>query len=101
MAEKSWGELLASHSPELDKQNRNDQDFLNRDGALSSREKLLLAMALDSMANKPAGARGYGERAVKAGASKEQLLDVLTLVRMYAGRGALATGCEALRQFEG
>lgn len=100
MAEKSWGDLLREHSPELDKQNKDDFQYLSGDSSLSSREKFLLAMALDAMANKPLGARRYGEAAVKAGASKQQILDALTIVRMFAGRGALATGCEALRQFD-
>ena len=73
---------------------------MSRDTALSAREKLLLAMALDSVANKPAGARSYGEKAAQAGASKEQILESLKVLRMFAGRPALVTGCEALRQFE-
>lgn len=101
MAEKSWGELLHEHSAELDQQNKADTDFLNANTALSSREKLLMAMVLDAAATKPMGARGYGERAVKAGATKEQVLEALKVLRMFWGRPALATGTEALRQFEG
>lgn len=100
MADASWGELLHTHSPELERQNQADQEFLNRSSALSSREKLLLAMVLDAAANKPAGARSYGERAAQAGATKEQIIEALTLLRMFGGRPALVTGCEALRQFE-
>ncbi len=100
MVEKSWGELLRELSPELDNQNRGDLELLGRSSALSSREKLLIAMVLDAAANKPAGARSYGEKAVEAGATKEQILEALTVLRMFAGRPALATGCEALRQFE-
>ena len=70
------------------------------DSALSSREKFLVAMVLDAAANKPNGARSYGERAVKAGATKAQILDALTVLRMFWGRPALVTGTEALRQFE-
>ena len=100
MAEKSWGDILRDHAPDLDEQNRADRDFLGRPSALSAREKYLLALVLDSAANKPAGARSYGEKAVKAGATKEQVLDALRVLRMFAGRPALVTGCEALRQFD-
>lgn len=100
MAEKSWGELIRDHSPDLDKQNRTDLEYLARDTALGPREKYLPAMVLDSAANKPAGARSYAEKAVQAGASKEQILDALTVLRMFCGRPALATGTEALRQFD-
>jgi len=100
MADKGWMDLIRDHSPELDRQNKADQEFLNRDSALSSREKLLLAMVLDTAANKPNGARRYGEAAVKAGASKDQVLEALTIIRMFWGRPALVTGSEALKQFE-
>lgn len=100
MTDKSWGELLREHSPELDKQIGADLEFLSRSSALSSREKFLIAMVLDSVANRPAGTRSYSERAVQAGATKEQILEALTMLRMFGGRPALVTGTEALRQFE-
>jgi alkylhydroperoxidase/carboxymuconolactone decarboxylase family protein YurZ len=100
MAERNWGELLREHAPDLDAQNRSDLEFLDRATALSSREKLLMAMVLDAAATKPIGARNYGEQAVRAGASRDEVLDALRVLRMFAGRPALATGCEALRQFE-
>lgn len=101
MADKNWAELLREQAPDLDAQNRGDLEFLGSGSALSSREKFLIAMVLDAAANKPVGARNYGERAVQAGASKEQVLDALRILRMFAGRPALVTGCEALRQFDG
>jgi alkylhydroperoxidase/carboxymuconolactone decarboxylase family protein YurZ len=100
MPDKSWGELLREQAPDLDQQNRTDLEFLGSGSALSSREKFLIAMVLDAAANKPVGARSYGERAVQAGASRDQVLDALRVLRMFAGRPALVTGCEALRQFD-
>ncbi len=100
MADKGWGELLGAHAPDLDQLNRTDLEFLGSATGQSAREKYLIAMVLDAAANKPVGARAYGEKAVQAGASKDQVLDALRVLRMFAGRPALATGCEALRQFE-
>ena len=100
MAEKSWADILRDQAPDLDAQNKADLDFLGRSSALGPREKFLLALVLDSAANKPAGARTYGEKAVQAGATREQVLDALRVLRMFAGRPALVTGCEALRQFD-
>ncbi len=100
MADKGWGELLGNHAPDLDRENRKDLEFLNGASALDAREKCLIAMVLDAAAGKPVGARAYGEKAVQAGASKDQVLDALRILRMFAGRPALATGCEALRQFD-
>ncbi|HUX12228.1 MAG TPA: carboxymuconolactone decarboxylase family protein [Spirochaetia bacterium] len=100
MADRSWGDLLREHCADLNDQNVADAKFLGDDSALTSREKYLIAMLLDAAANKPVGARGYGEKAVQAGASKDQILDALRVLRMFAGRPALATACESLRQFE-
>ncbi len=100
MPDKSWGELLSTYSPGLEAQNRADHDFLATDGALSARERYLMAMLLDAVANRPRGADGYGRKAVESGATREQIVEALTVLRMFAGRPALATGCEALRQFE-
>ena len=100
MADKGWGELLGAHALDLDQQNRTDLEFLGSGSGLSAREKYLIAMVLGAAANKPVGARAYGEKAVQAGASKGQVLDALRILRIFAGRPALATGCEALRQFE-
>jgi alkylhydroperoxidase/carboxymuconolactone decarboxylase family protein YurZ len=100
MADKSWVDLLHEHAPELERQHKADMEFLGGNSALSSREKFLVAMVLDAAANKPNGVRSYGEKAVKAGATKAQVLDALTVLRMFWGRPALVTGTEALRQFE-
>jgi alkylhydroperoxidase/carboxymuconolactone decarboxylase family protein YurZ len=101
MADKTWADLVRDQSPELDRQNKADMEFLGSSSALSPREKLLIAMVLDAAANKPNGARIYGEKAVQAGATRQQVLDALTVLRMFWGRPALVTGAEALRQFDG
>lgn len=100
MADKTWVDLIHQHSPEMEQQHKADMEFLGSGTALSSREKLLIAMVLDAAANKPNGARLYGEKAVQAGATREQVLDALKVLRMFAGRPALVTGAEALRQFD-
>ena len=100
MADKGWAELLRDQAPDLDQLNRADLEFLGSSSALDSRVKFLLAMVLDAAANKPVGAKNYGEKAVQAGATQAQVLDALRILRMFAGRPALVTGCEALRQFD-
>ncbi|HET6449926.1 MAG TPA: carboxymuconolactone decarboxylase family protein [Spirochaetia bacterium] len=100
MADKGWIDLLHDHAPALEQQHRADMEFLGSATALSAREKMLIAMVLDAAANKPNGVRAYGERALKAGATKDQVLDALTVLRMFFGRPALVTGAEALRLFE-
>jgi alkylhydroperoxidase/carboxymuconolactone decarboxylase family protein YurZ len=97
MADKSWSELLAQYSPELTKQSQEDTAFIRSDSALPAWVKLLMAMQLDSIFNHPKGARSYGKQAVDHGATKEQVVEAIKILRMYGGRPAMATGAEALQ----
>ena len=45
MAEKSWGDILRDHAPDLDEQNRADLDFLGHSSALSARVARLSLIA--------------------------------------------------------
>ena len=97
MADKSWSELLAQHSPELTKQSQEDSAFMSSDSALPAWVKLLMAMQLDSVFNHPKGARSYGRTDCEHGATTEQVVEAIKILRMYAGRPAMATGAEALQ----
>jgi len=68
------------------------------DTALPMWVKHLMAMQLDSVTNHPAGARYYGKQAVAAGASEAQLLEAIQLLRMFAGRPAMATAAAAFEE---
>jgi len=97
MPEKSWIELLAEHSPELAELNRQDGAFLESDTALPAWVKLLMAMQIDSVFNHPGGVRYYGKRARELGASPQQVVEAVQVLRMFAGRPAMVTGAEGLR----
>ena len=97
MAEKSWSELLAQHSPELTKQSQEDSAFVSADTALPAWVKLLMAMQLDSVFNHPKGARAYGRMAHEHSATTEQVVEAIKVLRMYGGRPVMATGAEALQ----
>ena len=97
MADKSWSELLAQYSPELSRQSDEDSAFMKSDSALPAWVKLLMAMQLDSVFNHPKGSRSYGKQACEQGATTEQVVEAIKILRMYAGRPAMATGAEALQ----
>ena len=97
MADKNWSELLAEHSPELARQSQEDSAFMESDSALPSWVKLLMAMQMDSVFNHPKGSRSYVKKAVEQGATTEQVVEAIKILRMYAGRPAMATGAEALQ----
>jgi alkylhydroperoxidase/carboxymuconolactone decarboxylase family protein YurZ len=98
MAEKSWIELLAEYSPELAELNRQDGAFLESDTALPAWVKLLMAMQIDAVFNHPGGVRYYGRRARELGASPQQVAEAIQVLRMFAGRPAMVTGAEGLRE---
>ena len=100
MAEKKWSELMADYSEELARQSQSDSEFLNADTALPSWVKCLMAMQLDSVFNHPNGARGYGRRAHEKGATADQIVEAIKLLRMFGGRPAMVTGVEALRDLQ-
>jgi alkylhydroperoxidase/carboxymuconolactone decarboxylase family protein YurZ len=97
MAEKTWGELLAAGAPDLGKASDDDRAFMERDTALPTWVKYVIATALDAVANHPNGCRFYGKMAVQHGATREQIADTLRMVRMFNGRPGMVTGAEAFR----
>jgi alkylhydroperoxidase/carboxymuconolactone decarboxylase family protein YurZ len=97
MSEKSWSELLAEHSEELAHLSQADGEFLEADSALSPWIKNLMAMQIDAVFNHPGGARYYGRRARELGASEAQVVEAIKLLRIFAGRPAMVTAAEGLR----
>ena len=97
MSEKSWSELLEGRSAELAALARADSQFLETDSALPAWVKCLMAMQLDAILNHPRGVRAYGRRAQELGASEEQIVEAIKLLRMFGGRPAMVTGAEGLR----
>ena len=90
-----WSDELSKRSGRLGELLASDRDFMSTDTALPKWVKQLMALQLDSVFNHPAGARAYGKGALAAGATEEQLLEAIELLRMYAGRPAMATSAAA------
>ena len=97
MPEKSWSQILTEHSPELAKLLQEDSQFMSADSALPAWIKYLMAMQMDAIFNKPAGVSFYAKKALDLGASKAQVVEAIQMVRMFAGRPAMVTAAEALR----
>jgi len=94
----SWQDDLSKHSESLAKILEQDQEFMTTETALPVWVKNLMALQLDSVFNHPAGARWYGSQARKAGATDEQIAEAIELLRMYAGRPAMATAAAAFEE---
>ena len=93
-----WNEELSKRSARMAELLKNDAEFMGSDTALPKWVKQLMALQLDSVFNHPAGARAYGKRAREAGASEEQLLEAIEILRMFAGRPAMATAAAAFEE---
>jgi alkylhydroperoxidase/carboxymuconolactone decarboxylase family protein YurZ len=87
----SWSSELSDRSDALASILKADADFMAEDSALPRWVKHLMAMQLDSVFNHPDGARYYGSQAREAGATEAQVMEAIELLRMYAGRPAMAT----------
>jgi alkylhydroperoxidase/carboxymuconolactone decarboxylase family protein YurZ len=94
----SWQDDLSKHSESLAKILEQDKEFMATESALPLWVKNLMALQLDSVFNHPAGARWYGSQARKAGATDEQIAEAIELLRMYAGRPAMATAAAAFEE---
>lgn len=93
-----WSDELSKRSETLSEMLKADAEFMGTDTALPRWVKQLMALQLDSVFNHPAGARAYGKRALEYGASEEQLLEAIQLLRTYAGRPAMATSAAAFEE---
>ncbi len=94
----SWHEELSKRSESLEAILSRDAEFMSTEGALPVWVKNLMAMQLDSVFNHPGGARYYASQAREAGASEEQVLEAIELLRMFAGRPAMATAAAAFEE---
>jgi len=66
------------------------------DGALPEKIKLLMAMALDAAAGDADGVKSLAERAIKAGATKEEVAESLRVAQYVSGVRSTYTAGRAL-----
>ncbi len=67
------------------------------DGALPRKVKLLMAMGLDASQGTVEGVRSLAEQALKAGATKEEIMEALRVADYICGVGCVYTAARAFR----
>ena len=67
------------------------------DGALPRKIKLLMAMALDASHGTVEGVKSLTQQAMKAGATKEEIMETLRVAQYISGAGAVYTAARALK----
>jgi alkylhydroperoxidase/carboxymuconolactone decarboxylase family protein YurZ len=76
---------------------RNLQDYAFSEGALSQKVKVLIAMAIDVEDGATQGATALGQRAIKLGATKEEIVEALRVTYHVGGNRALFTSALVLQ----
>jgi len=82
--------------PELLKLVQDTKSFAVTDGALPRKFKLLIAMALDASEGAVEGVKALAEQAMKAGATKEEIVETIRVAQYISGVGSVYTAARAL-----
>ncbi len=67
------------------------------DGALPRKVKILMAMALDAAHGMAEGVKSLTQQAMKAGATKEEIMETLRVAQYISGAGSVYTAAHALK----
>ncbi len=70
---------------------KNLQELTFAPGALTPKTKLIIALAIDVELGSVEGATALGRRALKAGATKEEIVEAMRVAYSIAGNSALFT----------
>ena len=84
--------------PELLKYVGDANAFALADGALPRKIKLLIAMALDASHGAVEGVKALAKQAVKAGATKEEIVETIRVAQFVSGVGAVYVAAHALKE---
>ncbi len=82
--------------PQLLKLVRDTNAFALADGALPRRIKFLMAMALDAAHGTVEGTKALAEQAMKAGATKEEIVETIRVAQYISGVGSVYVAARAL-----
>lgn len=68
-----------------------------QEGALSSKHKILIAMAVDAAEQSEGGVRSLAQQALAAGATKAEIMETLRIVYHICGVGCMYAAARALQ----
>jgi alkylhydroperoxidase/carboxymuconolactone decarboxylase family protein YurZ len=84
--------------PELLNIVRDANTFALSDGALPRKIKFLIAMALDAAHGTVEGTKSLAEQAMKAGATREEIVETIRVAQFISGVGSVYVAARALRE---
>ncbi len=77
---------------------RSTDEWVFKDGALPRKVKLLMALGFDAADGAVGGVRGLAQRAMKEGATKEEIAEALRVAYLMKGVGSLYIGSQGLKE---
>jgi len=83
---------------ELLKLVRTTNDFALAEGTLPRKVKFLIAMALDASEGAVEGVKTLAEQAMKAGATKEEIVETIRMAQYISGVGSVYTAARAFEE---
>ena len=90
--------ILEKLDPQLLKLVENTNRFALAEGALPKKFKLLIAMALDASLGAVEGVKALARSAMKAGATREEILEAVRVANYISGVGSVYTAAQALKE---
>ena len=85
--------------PDLMKLMNDSRDFALSEGVISSKHKLLMAMALDASHGSVGGVTSFAKMAMGKGATKEEIAEALRVAMYISGAISVFTAGRALEDF--
>jgi alkylhydroperoxidase/carboxymuconolactone decarboxylase family protein YurZ len=89
--------VIKKLDPELFRNVESTQTLALADGVLPRKVKLLIAMALDASHGTVEGTRALAQQAMKAGATKEEVVETLRVAHYISGVGCVYTAAHAFK----
>jgi alkylhydroperoxidase/carboxymuconolactone decarboxylase family protein YurZ len=82
-------ETIIELDPNLAEAMNGARELAFQDGVLDIKTKLLISLAIDATKGTPEGVRVFAERAIKAGATKEEIAEVARIIYLINGVSAM------------
>jgi alkylhydroperoxidase/carboxymuconolactone decarboxylase family protein YurZ len=95
-----WLEMIDRIDPAMVKRLHEQDEFVYADGVLPRKLKLLIAMAFDASHGVVEGARALAKQAKAAGATDQEMSEILRVAYHLSGIGAIYAASAALREPE-
>ncbi len=90
--------VIERSDPDLRRLVQSTNDFALAEGALPRKAKFLIAMALDAAHGAVDGVRSLADQALKAGATKEEIMETIRVAQYISGVGAVYTAARAFAE---